>query len=468
MLDSPVAFFAHALPNLVLFLLFSAPPLAGWWLYYRAPLGRRRFVRSAVIAAPIETVWGLLDPRGPQGGWRFLDETRDAKILGETPLRLSLSRRPRHSQRPFAVLEETCRIDDATWRIARDGDDAHSVAALEPRGDGVRLSAIYEKPVAGLLDYELTRLALARDLDALTDAALGRDAKALPLFRFSGWRLILLGVVSGLVMAVLLLAPAFYLALDKVGLSPEALLAEPEALALVLGLAIPLALLLFLLLLAVTLIHEIGHALALAAFGHRGIVVSLTPFGGGVSLGARDEADAFEAGVVGLAGPALAALAAFAVAADPERLSAPIIGLSGDAPDYAGALLATARAAFILLTLVYNIPNLLPWAGSDGARTLAAIFAPGRARQVAAGLFAALLAMVFGGSEDLLIFGLMFLALDWFNRKRPAPVEAGGPGWRRLAVAASLALVVGLYAQEAALLRQIHVPAAPTAAPDRA
>ncbi|PPD40472.1 MAG: hypothetical protein CTY15_14770 [Methylocystis sp.] len=58
------------LPSLLWFLIYSIPPLAGWWLCFRAPFGRRKFYRRLTIAAPVETVWRLLDPA--QGGFAFL------------------------------------------------------------------------------------------------------------------------------------------------------------------------------------------------------------------------------------------------------------------------------------------------------------------------------------------------------------------------------------------------------------
>ncbi|PPD40474.1 MAG: hypothetical protein CTY15_14780 [Methylocystis sp.] len=210
-----------------------------------------------------------------------------------------------------------------------------------------------------------------------------------------------------------------------------------------------------------------GHAFALAAFGHRGITVSLIPFGGGVALGARAYASAFEAGVVSLAGPALSAVVALAALPEPTRLSALMQGLTGPQPQFGAAFAAFTGAAYALLTLLINIPNVLPWTGSDGALALGAMFSSPRLRQISAGLLAALLAFVFAGADDLLPFGLMFLALSWFNRKRP---EAAAPddaeGWRPLAVAAGLALVVGLYAHEAEVLRTIDWTPRPLAPSD--
>jgi len=257
-------------------------------------------------------------------------------------------------------------------------------------------------------------------------------------------------------MALMVLAPAFYVTLSTMGVSASALLGDTGALAFVAALSLAIAVFLAALLIAATLVHELGHALALAAFGHRGVTVSLIPFGGGVALGARDYEGAFEAGVVSLAGPALSALVAYAVMPEPAKLSVLMQGLLGDAPDFGATLIAFSGAVFVLLTLLVNIPNILPWTGSDGAQALGAIFRRARTRQIAAGLFAALLAFVFAGVHDLLPFGLMFLALSWFNRKRKETGGAAAEGWRPLAMAVSLALVVGLYAHEASMLRGVQ------------
>lgn len=448
------------LSSLLLFLVYSVPPLAGWRLCFRAPLGRRRFQRSLRIAAPVNAVWEFVDPRGPYGGWSFPYEIHQATPISQSPLVLRFDGRPRHGGGAFEQIEEECAVDEAARRILRKTratDGSSCEITLTDRGAGATVSVLYETRVTGLLACELTRLALARDLSALEDAVLGRDAREAPLFRFSGWRLALLGVVSGVVMVLLMLAPAFYVALKSMDVSIEGLFADAPSLAFVVALALGAALFLAVLLIAATLVHEAGHALALAAFGHRGVTVSLIPFGGGVALGSRAYDNAFEAGAVSLAGPALSALVAFAVMPDPEGLSALMQGLPGAQPQFAPALIAFSGATFVLLSLLVNIPNLLPWTGSDGALALGAVFRCGRTRQIAAGLFAALIAFVFAGVDDLLPFGLMFLALSWFNRKRPEAPAPGAPAsWRSVAVAGALALVVGLYAHEAAALRRVE------------
>lgn len=448
------------LSSLLLFLVYSIPPLAGWWLCFRTPFGRRRFRASLHIAAPVEAVWRRLDPLERAGGWSFLHESRSAAPLSQDPLILASERRARHSHGAYERVEEDCARDEAARSVSRQTrgtDGARWDATVESDGDGARIHVAYETRITGLLAYELTRLALARDLAALEDAVLGRDAREAPLFRFSGWRLALLSVVSGVVMVLLILAPAFYVALASMGVSAAALLTDPAALAFTLAMALAMAFFFAAILLAATLTHEIGHALALALFGHRGVMVSLIPFGGGVSRGGRDHESAFEAGCVGLAGPALSAVVAFALLPDPATLSTLLQGLSGAEPDYPATLRAVAGAAFVLLTLLVNIPNLLPWTGSDGALALGAIFRGKRLRQIAAGAFAALLVFIFAGLDDLLPFGLMFLALSWFNRNRREAPQAGAVDPRRgLEIAAGLAMVVALCAHEASALRAIE------------
>ncbi len=471
MLDALAAFFANSLPLLVWFLLFVVPPLAGWWLFFRLPLGRRRFSRDAVIATPTEAVWRLLDPRGPRGGWRFVDEAPNVAVVSESPLRLALTRRPRLSHRfkRLEIVEEACEADEAAGRLVRDGGGVRTIVELSAEGDRTRVSVSYEKRIRGLFDYERTRLALARDLDALSDTAIGPDARALPLFRFSGWRLALLSALGGSAMVMLVLAAPLGLALSPSGLPPRAVFAAPPELTLLLlGLAGAVTLVFFLLLLAVTLVHETGHALARAAIGRRGITVSLVPLCAFVAPVSCNEAEAFETGLVCLAGPALSALAGFPVMPDPEKLWATISGLSAPAPDYAGAVFVLAGAAFVTITVVFNVSALLPWAGSDGARTLDAVFNPSRARQVAAALLLALLLSETSGATDLLLIGLVLLAMNWLHRwPEASPESMEAPGWRRAALAATLALVLVIHKHEEASLGRLDSHSATTTASTR-
>lgn len=454
------------LPSLLWFAVYSIPPLAGWWLCFRAPLARRKFRCSKAMPADADAVWRALDPT--RGGFAFLYETRNLRAASGDPLLLRLERRPRHSHAEFTEAEERCEIDATARRIVREeigGDGARSEVTLSALRDRTEISLDYERPTTGLLAYELIRLGLARDMAALEDAVLGRDAKAAPLFRCSGWRLALLGVVSGVIMVLLVLAPAFAVTLTTLGVSAEALLADPQALGFVAAMALGIAVYLAALLIAATLVHEFGHALAMAAFGHRGVTVSLIPFGGGVALGARGYASAFEAGMVSVAGPAFSALVAFALTPDPAKLSQLLQGVAGPDRQIGATFLAFSGAVFALLTILINIPNILPWTGSDGALALGAIFRCARTRRIAAGALVALLAFVFAGIDDLLPFGLMFLALSWFNRKGREMRLPSAEGWRPLAAAGALALVVGLYAQEASTLREVQWSPAGAAQP---
>ncbi len=122
------------LPSLLWFLLYSIPPLAGWWLCFRAPLGRPALRRSMTVPAPVDTVWRALDPR--QGGFTFLYEIGGAQTISNEPLTLRLERRPRHSHEPFAPMEEVCELDLADRSISRREirGGAQTETRLESRG----------------------------------------------------------------------------------------------------------------------------------------------------------------------------------------------------------------------------------------------------------------------------------------------------------------------------------------------
>lgn len=427
-------------------LLFSAPLLAVWWVGFRMPLGPRRFTRKIVIAAPAEAVWRLLDPLGPGGGRRLVDEARDLKVISQSPLRLSLGRRPRGGERLFDIVEEDCLVDRAAGRLDFDGGGVRSLVEIAMAGDGTLVSATYQKHVSGLWDYERIRLYLARDLFEL-----GHDATAgetrIPLFRFFGWRLALLRALGASVMATAALTLAGYLARDW---APVRRLADTYGAAdipLAFGMVASLIFLLLLMGVVAWVLHELGHALAAAAFGRRAKKLSVVSIQNHEPFCPRDGTSAVEAGAISLAGPAFSALA--------------ILTLDLAAP-------ALRTVSFFTLVffksalLCFNVCALIQPGRSDAEPVLDAIFGAGERNAVSKSSAAAGNAMFStAGRADLGALSLMVLAMSWLRDRRLSALAKAD--WRRRALAAGLALVVGFYAYEASLMFSRAVMAAPKA-----
>ncbi|MEK4034161.1 hypothetical protein WOC76_13145 [Methylocystis sp. IM3] len=430
-------------------LLFSAPVLAVWWLGFRMPLGRRRFTRNIVIAAPADAVWRLLDPLGPGGGRRLVDEARDVRVISRSPLRLSLARRPRGAERLFDIIEEDCLVDRAAGRLILDGGGVRSLVELTAAGDGTQISASYEKHVSGLWDYERTRLFLARDLFELAHDATAGEAE-FPLFRFFGWRLALLRALGASVMATSALTLAGYLAREW---APVRRLADAHGasdIPLAFGVVASLIFLLLLMGVAAWAIHEFGHALASAAFRRRAKRLNIVSIQNHEPFCPRDEASAFEAGAISLAGPAFSALAIFAL-----DLAAPAWRID--------SFLAFGLLVFFKAVLLcFNTYSLIQKGSSDAEPVLDAIFGAGERNAVSKSSSAAGEAMFStAGRGDLGALSLMVLAISWLrDRRLSALVKAD---WRRRALAAGLALVVGFYAYEASHMFSRAVMAGPKA-----
>ncbi|MCC3244279.1 M50 family metallopeptidase [Methylocystis sp. WRRC1] len=474
------------LTSLLYFVIYSLPSIAGWWLCFKAPLGRRKIRLSASIPAPPQAVWLRLDPRNSDAEWNPQYDIRDVTILSQEPLTIAKTLRPRHSDKPFRRIVDACALDESKGRmeiVELSKDDRPTPAEDAPRicyevtgdGAGSLVTLTYESRMTGYLNYELSRLSLTRYLAALRDVAVGHGSTKAPCLRFSGWRMAWLGFLGAVALIAMMLAPAVYMALSGLPANFFAFAggasingAAAAVICLVVFLLITYLAAIFVL---ATLVHELGHALAMVAFGHRGVTVSLIPFGGGVALTGRNHASAFEAGAVALAGPLLAAALTLLALPDAETATKALGYLVGSANTHSSETLslltcfsAVTGVLFAFLTLLLNVPNILPWTGSDGAKALAATFSSRKLRLVAAGALTALLALTFARFEDLLPFGVLLAVLSWWNRKRASSETTRAPsGGERLLIAGVMALTIALYAHEAATLRRIEWPQKPGA-----
>lgn len=419
--------------HLVLLLL---PPLAVWWLAFRISLGSRRFTSEIVISAPTDAIWRLLDSHESQGGWGWFDESPS-----EPPDRLLLVRRPRGQFGLLPPFQETRHMEEAAKRLSRRGGNVHCEIKLEPVADGTRASALYETQIVGLWRYEQTRLAIRRDLFELADASIGRDLKAVPIFRLCGWRPALLSHLGASVAFSSFVTAAFVV-------GKGASLAEAagfEAVS-VIGCFAVLSLLI-----PAWLVHEFGHGLAFVAFGGRGAMLNVVHFLDHRPFRPRQGASVFEAGVVSLAGPALSALVLLMV-----------IPLAQDLlfqQSIAARLLGGVAWIFAGMLTTVNLYALMPFGSDDMASTLDAIFGGRPPRLVWAG-FGAAFAWIFDTNDPRAVALFAVLAY-WWGDSPPLTRQAISV-WRSLALAAGLVLVVGIYAHAATFLLHRPAPAATT------
>jgi Zn-dependent protease len=454
------------LPSSIAFFVSFALPVAAWWAAFRAPLGRKIFRNRISIPAPAQAVWDRLDPRRLDFAWVESAEIRRAVLIDDDPVTVAFDLRAAHSAQEFRRTISAYRLEPphrtVEW-VVWDGAAAVPVETrvqlqyeLTPAGAATTVEQIFTVPVTGLLTPVLLRQSFQRRLDCLRAAVMQTEPARAPLVSFTGWRIALFSIVASLVM---LAAPTVMSFLE----TPDALAKARDnpvwrtypfviVCAAVLGeLSI--------------LVHELGHAAAMLAFGHRRITISLVPFGGGVALSTRSYATAFEAGVVAVAGVLVTALLCLPL----TLLLAPlgdflthvfaVAHLHHDTVATArafaegfwrpGVLTAVMAALFIATSLLLNVWNILPMKGSDGAQLLESIVPDARARRILALGIVGALALYFSVGVGVLVFGALFWATSAVSGGAPqmAPRRPAS-GFERLALAGTLCATLGLYAFE--------------------
>lgn len=160
-------------------------------------------------------------------------------------------------------------------------------------------------------------------------------------------------------------------------------------------------------LLATILVHELGHFVAMRAFGYADTSIYLVPFMGGLAIGRPTRPSAWAEGIVLLAGPLPGMLLA--------TLIAIAWGLSGEP-------MSDRVANTLGLVFFVNAFNLLPAGGLDGGRLFQLTLLAGRPRLETA--FAVLtsvaLGLLFWSWGDYLLVGLAaFWVIGAFSLMSP-------------------------------------------------
>ena len=384
-----------------------------YWVFFRLPLGARKTTVKRTIPAPRETIWRLVDPRGFDFSWNPHWEQRDPRILNDDPLVIEYLARPKGSQSSFAPRKEiwTRIIQDnglTSWTVAADDSAAtrpdqscEHLDLIEVSPHTTRVVVTLEGPVRGLYGYELQRTMLEKYLVALDAAGRGRASTACaPSIRFTGWRLAVTAFVS---FFVLINGSLFWKPFDGGAYFSAALMTTTLVFAL--------------------LLHEFGHALALALMGHRNVTISLIPFAGGVAVSPRDFENAFEAGIIAIAGIAFSAVVCLALLPFLpylERVLEALLLTDGKNKLATVAALRQSPLPWIALCafgvtawqLVVNAFNIMPFPGSDGWRVLQSIFSNRRMRWIAAvGVCVTFAALLRSATVLFVIAGFWILSL---------------------------------------------------------
>jgi Zn-dependent protease len=355
-------------------LIWLVCAFAAWWLMFHAPMGRRVFRHRVSIAAPPEKVWSalLLEP-SPPGGWAGVLQIETQQFIDGPPLRQEAVFRYPHQPGPAKILlsrviglepakrleTETESLDGAAFAPA---DKARAILSFAEEDGGTRLEQEINSRVKGIYGHIATARFYERYYDHLRAHCEGSTPPA-PRSLVARSSAVWLGfaavVASAITLGWNISAPVW----------------------LIVGVAVCLEF--------AILIHEIGHYLAMRAFGHRDASIVLIPFFGGATLGARPMSSRYEAAMVALAGPgfsALFVLAAAPVAArgcdllrmDVGRLDA----LAVFSADLVGPTVGLVVLVLLVLMIPLNLINLAPVGMFDGGKVVGAV-AHSRAQRAA-------------------------------------------------------------------------------------
>jgi Zn-dependent protease len=420
----------------------AAVSFGAFWLFFYMPLGRRRTVVVRTISASTDDVWRLADPRNLNFSWNPHWEQRDVRKVADEPLTVEYLARPRGSNGEFTPRREIwSRIIPGSGLTSYDTKADNSGAGgpvescehldlLETSKGEVRVVLAAEGPLRGLFGYEMRRMALQKYLAALDAAARGQAAPRQPFIRFAGWRLAALAVLS---IFVLINGSLFWKPFDGGAYFTAALVTATLVFAI--------------------LLHELGHALALVLMGHRNVTISLIPFVGGVAASSRNYSDAFEAGVVAIAGVAFSTVVCLALLPALPYLENMMAGVMFSQGDEKAAIFAGLRqnplpwvalCAFGVTAwqLIVNTFNMMPFPGSDGWRLLQSIFSSRVLLCAAAVCVCILFAAILGSSTVLFVlavFWALSLLARWRSGKPAAADEMVCSKHQKLALATAFA-----------------------------
>jgi Zn-dependent protease len=411
--------------------------VAGWWLMFLAPLGRRKFTSRARIAATPEKISNayVLGP-APKDGWSGAQEIRSREFLPGPPSRLRLEMRHRSGPKEFksvvfdiTAFEAPRLFEDQILSIdgvaTEPGKAGRERLLLTPVGQSTQASLTFEVSVRGLYNLLHLRHFFARVMDRLR--AHCEDRPMPGAARGLGWKTNLaLGAVA-------LLGTMGLMGDDSVFALPIFLIA--------------------LLLEIVVVVNEFGHWLAMRWFGHRDATMTLIPFFGGAAIGGKPSETAFEKSMIALMGPAFSALVILLLAIPLKfwYADSPLHGSHAvsDLPTICKFLVGAVAAAFVLIATPLNLFNLVPVSMFDGARAVDALAESRLGRALARlALFGGLTLATWGlvGWLDLASFSgtlAMVMVLGVMGRNAPTPAAPKPMLPRQRAiVAATLALTL--------------------------
>ncbi|MDE2579813.1 MAG: hypothetical protein KGL46_13505 [Hyphomicrobiales bacterium] len=439
----------------------SWPIIGGfcYLIFVAMPLGRRTIRVRRKIPAARADVWRVIDPRQSDFSHASTVERRDVAVACEEPLIVEWRSRPVGSNKPFVYVGNVYTQVEPERRLTSclfwKGDAAipekdlcFETVTLQAERGGTHVQVVTNGPIRGFVNYELHRRALVAYLDNVKrHVCEGATAKA-PMIRFAGWRIVLFCILAGLAM----FAPMFWY-----GSANNKLVA----------IVVPL------LLVAVTLLHEMGHAFAMVWFGHRGVVVSLIPFFGGFAASKRAYENKFELGVVSLAGPALCAVAGLMLipALSPFRHWVELMVQPGETRESAKALLQSSpvlwlgMAAYALLvtSTLLNMFNLMPLKGYDGQGVAVALFSSKTGRLLSFAAVAAVFVPTLGPTwgmrlDSLLSFAIIIGVFAFFGGNNAGADLPNASARQRAVLAGMFAFTLGCFALQTAVARNAIQP----------